>query len=413
MALQEEMYARIRQLVLKKIAGTLTDDEEKELNSLLGQSEINRESVSPLMDRKSILEEISDMESARKRTWDKLHSQLSPGTSFPKPEKTIVMPIRRLIPWAVAASLLLVISVWFFRMNNTTEPKKKQLAAKINDIPAPRSSHATVTLADGHKVDLDSLIQGMALTQQGISLTKLADGSLAYEGKATGLQFDAPLVFNRIDNPKGSKVVSFRLADGSHVWLNAGSSMRFPILFPRNERKVIITGEAYFDVAKNPARPFKVEIPGNFTVEVTGTQFNVFAYPDEETTSATLVEGKVTIHEMVGNVRTTGMVLNPGEQAVVQNGQSISRVRDADVHQVTAWKNGKFDFGESTDFQMAMREISRWYDLDIQYRDKVDQRIGGSMSRNVSLSNVLDMLEVAGAVDFQIDGKKVIVKNKR
>jgi ferric-dicitrate binding protein FerR (iron transport regulator) len=196
------------------------------------------------------------------------------------------------------------------------------------------------------------------------------------------------------------------LSDGTKVWLNAASSLRFPTAFVGSERKVEMTGEGYFEVAHNDKKPFLVRA-GGMDVEVLGTHFNINAYEDEEAVKTTLLEGKV--RASAGHDQA--VVLKPGEQArLSQSNAQLSTLNNINVEEVIAWKNGKFQFGEAMDIGMVMRQLSRWYDLDVVYDGKVTGHIGGTISRNVKISEVLKMLEMTGAVHFVIRNREVIVK---
>ena len=200
------------------------------------------------------------------------------------------------------------------------------------------------------------------------------------------------------------------LADGSKVWLNAASSLRFPATFTGSERKVELTGEGYFEVAKNAAMPFKVDVAGKGEVEVLGTHFNINAYEDEATINTTLLEGKIKLTATDSRLPAhDSWLLSPGQQAQLSANGGISLNRNPDTEEVMAWKNGKFHFGEAADIQTIMRQIARWYDVQVEYKGKVTEHIGGTISRNVNVSKVLEMLEMTGTVNFWVNGKKVTV----
>jgi ferric-dicitrate binding protein FerR (iron transport regulator) len=193
------------------------------------------------------------------------------------------------------------------------------------------------------------------------------------------------------------------LPDGSRVWLNAASTLRFPTAFTGNEREVALTGEAYFEVAKDNSRPFRV-MAGNMQVNVLGTQFNINAYPEESAIRTSLLEGSVRITN--GNV--SGL-LKPGQQAVLDREEGNIKIKDVDMSGIVAWKNGLFQF-EGADIITIMREISRWYDVEVVYAGKVPvRRFEGKISRNVQLSDVLEILELSN-VKFTLEGRKIIVQ---
>lgn len=299
---------------------------------------------------------------------------------------------------AAAVIFILLATGTFFLLTR----KKQNEIATINkeqtkpDVK-PGGNKAILTLGDHSQIILDNAANG-TLTQQGnTEILKLSDGQIAYNpsGKAT------ELIYNTITTPKGGQY-QLTLSDGSKVWLNAASSIRFPTSFVGKERKVEITGEVYFEVAKNASMPFRVDIAGTGEVEVLGTHFNINAYGDEPDIKATLLEGSIKITNDNATV-----LLRPSMQAKIQN-NDITVVQDVDVDQVVAWQRGMFEF-EHTELPVIMRQISRWYDVEISYEGKIaGGKFGGGISRNLPLSSVLKSLESTG-IHFRLDGKKLIV----
>lgn len=192
------------------------------------------------------------------------------------------------------------------------------------------------------------------------------------------------------------------LADGSHVWLNTGSSIKYPVAFTGKERKVFITGEAYFEIAHNSAMPFKV---ANDKMEVTvlGTKFNVNAYDDETDVKVTLVQGAVKVK----NTTTTQRLL-PGEQARITT-NDIHITNDIDLDEVMAWRSGKFIFGEKANIETVMHQVARWYDVEIEYQGKITSHFGGTISRQSNISELIKVLEATGHLRCRIEGKKLII----
>lgn len=263
---------------------------------------------------------------------------------------------------------------------------------------APGKSGAVLTLADGSQVELDSTGNGTVNIQGNTTLLK-QDGKLTYR---PGSGSDQTLLFNTLATPKGRQF-QVKLSDGTLVWLNAGSSIRYPIAFGSKERVVEVSGEAYFEVGEDPKRPFSVKA-GQTEVEVLGTHFDVNSYDDEPALKATLLEGRIKI-----SAPHASKLLIPGQQAQLQETGGISVVDNVDPGDVVAWKDGIFQFDES-DIHTVMRQLARWYDIDVQYQGSVAMHFGGSISRNVNLSKVLEMLQKTGAVSFEIRGKTVIVR---
>jgi transmembrane sensor len=282
-----------------------------------------------------------------------------------------------------------------------------------NDI-APGGNKALLTLANGSTIVLDSAHDGTLAQQGPTKIIKLDGGALAYRAAAgskgqAAEQATEQTGFNTIATPRGGQY-RIILPDGSKVWLNAASSLRFPAAFSGSERTVELTGEAYFEIAKNAEKPFHVRVSsgdaaaGNMDVEVLGTSFNVMAYSNEEKIHTTLLEGKVKVKQ-----GTLAENLSPGRQAIVDQNTLAMEVSDANIDQAVAWKDGLFRFRE-TDIRELMRQVERWYDVDVVYRtDRGDQDFTGVVSRNKNVSTLLQMLELTGTVHFKIEGKKIIV----
>ena len=310
---------------------------------------------------------------------------------------------------AAAATVLLVIisGLWFF--TGRQGMKKGVIATtKVEDI-APGGNKAILTLADGSKVILDAANNG-AITKQGnVTVIKLNDGQLAYQSSTLNGQ-SSTVEYNTITTPRGGQY-QLVLADGSRVWLNAASSLRYPTSFTGSDRKVELTGEGYFEVAHDASHPFHVlvsPISGAINevtdVQVLGTHFNVNAYDDENDLRATLLEGAVKVSRGAENV-----LISPNEQAVLKKvADKININKDVDVEAVVAWKNGLFQFGQA-DIQTVMRKIARWYDIDVEFQGNIPETLfAGKISRNSNVSTVLKVL-AEGGIHFKIENKKIIV----
>ena len=296
----------------------------------------------------------------------------------------------RFIQLAAAAILLGIIATGLYFWN-TSELKTETTYVK-NDV-APGSNKAVLTLGDGSRVTLDS---GSQTLRQGTIAIHQQGGQLQYyqQGTVTAVNY------NTLSTPRGGQF-QIILPDGTKVWLNAASSLRYPTAFTGGERKVEITGEAYFEVAKNAAMPFRVKISNEATVEVLGTHFNINAYADEAAIRATLLEGKIKVMDVV---------LSPGEQAQITT--DINILRHVDTSAVMAWRYGLFNF-EGQNLKEVMRQLSRWYDIEVIYEGTVpDIVFGGKMLRNINLSQLLKVLEDA-EVHFTLEeGRKLIISNQ-
>lgn len=304
--------------------------------------------------------------------------------------------------FAVAAAVvsLLFLSVFYFVSGNKSagvSPADKSLARQSKNDIAPGQTGAILKLADGTSLILDSMKDGV-LSQQGNALALKQGGELSYIHNGNTASRNG---FNSVETPRGRQF-KLTLEDGTHVWLNAASSIRFPLAFTGKERRVEITGEVYFEVAKNKAKPFIVKT-GDMQVEVLGTHFNVKAYADEAEIKTTLVEGSVRI----SNGKTAG-ILKPGQQAQASGTGKLQINDHADIEEVLSWKNGRIAF-TNAGLESIMRQVSKWYDVDIEYAGSVPNRtFTADISRNTNLSEFLKVLELSN-IHFRIDGRKLIV----
>jgi transmembrane sensor len=319
----------------------------------------------------------------------------------------------RIFSWkmTVAATVLIALSAGlYFYINTTTgqgvaNHKNKNYK---NDI-APGSNKAYLTLADGSRLTLNDQANGKIAEQAGISITKTKDGQLIYtiqnQPSSPEAKQLSKVVFNSISTPRGGQY-QINLPDGTKVWLNASSSLKYPAMFSGRERGVELTGEAYFEVAENKSMPFQVKSYGQ-TVEVLGTHFNINAYADEHTIKTTLLTGSVKV--------TTGRshkIISPGQQtqvAFASADKKITVVNDIDIEETIAWKDGYFKFNE--DLESIMRKISKWYDVEVVYQiDKSEPLLfGGKISRSKHVSAVLKIMESTGNIKFKIEGRRIIV----
>jgi len=314
--------------------------------------------------------------------------------------------IKKIFLWpriAVAASIILAISVTGYLLLNHSNSNKTiahtQEKQFKNDIPAPQVDKAILTLANGSTILLDSAYNGALAKEGDVIILKRADGRIDYKDKNSAPS--EQIKYNTLTVLKGSKPFQLQFADGSQVWLNVASSITYPTAFVGKERKVKITGEAYFEIAHDAAKPFIVS-KGTTSVQVLGTHFNVNAYDDEPNMKITLLEGSVEVKSQKSEVK-----IKPGEQAVVGLDGQLGINKDADLEEAIAWKNGRFEFSNA-DLATVMRQISRWYDVEVVYRGKTEYHFGGQIARSSSLVDILKILEISG-VRFTIEGKKVTV----
>ncbi len=322
---------------------------------------------------------------------------------------------RRTAYWAAAAVGLIigVLGVGIYRYNSSVSvqiAQQEQSTGKRTDA-APGRNTAILTLADGSVVSLDSTGNGEITRQGNAAIIKTEDGRILYR---TDGKKPSETLYNTMSTPRGGQY-QLVLPDGTKVWLNAASSIRYPASFPSDERRVVITGEVYFEVTavrnragKGGLLPFIVQ-KDNMQVQVKGTHFNINAYDDEADVKVTLLEGLVNV--LTANAATTEKqeaVLMPGKQARCGKTGKIAVAGDVDLDEVMAWKNGLFNFSNA-DIQMIMRQIGRWYDLDISYEGTMPEReFSGKITRNTQLSNVLKILEQSN-IHFRMEQNRIIV----
>lgn len=321
---------------------------------------------------------------------------LSAGLPLFRP---VVKPLKKrktnYVAAGIAAMLLLVLSAGLLLVNN----KLGHLTnTKVEILPG--GNKAVLILKDGSRISLTDAADGNIASQGNVRISKTKEGQLIY----TIISDDnpnGPVDYNTIETPKGGQFQVI-LPDGTKVWLNAVSSLRYPTRFGGAQRKVVLNGEGYFEVTKNKNQPFVVATAAQ-EVEVLGTQFNLNTYADESVVKTTLIEGSVKV-----KIADGFKILKPGEQSVLYGKQLTVNSVDTDVP--TAWKNGQFMFNDEN-IESIMRQISRWYNVDVEYRGKPsDSKLfWGTISRFENVAEVLDILELTKAVKFKIEGRRIIV----
>jgi transmembrane sensor len=320
-------------------------------------------------------------------------------------EEAVVHPIgKKSFPWwrAAAVAILFIAGAAYWGLYKKKDSGRGTFASAVKQAPVlPGSDRALLTMADGSVVVLDSL-KNQPLQQGGAKINNQT-GLLTYQAPTSSYAGSGvPVVYNTVSTPRGGQY-QIVLADGTKVWLNAASSLHFPTAFTGGQREVQLTGEAYFEVAKDKEKPFRV-MTGDMRINVLGTNFNVNAYADEAAIRTSLLEGSVRI--MQGSATS---LLQPGQQAILDKGTSSVKIAGADMNEVIAWKNGLFQF-EGADITSIMRQIGRWYDVEIVFAGKIPaKRFNGKISRKAELSDVLQILELSN-VKFSIEGKKIVVQ---
>lgn len=305
---------------------------------------------------------------------------------------------KRSYRWMAAAALTGLLGICAFLLNYH-KPKPQAPLAAVNRVLTPGGNKATLTLDDGRRIVLDGAANGTIAKQGAIAIVKLDNGKIACQG--TG-DIGGAIYYNTLETPRGGEY-QITLPDGTKVWLNSASSIKYPNAFAGKDRRVEITGEAYFDVEEDKSKPFIVSSRGMQT-QVLGTEFDLMAYADEEAIKATLVKGSVSVMAE-GQARR----IRPGQQAIAVNSGHSIRVEQADISRTIAWKNGEFDF-EGADIPTIMRQVARWYDVEVLYKGDISGiRLSGVVSRRERADQLLLALERTKEVEFKVEGKRITV----
>ncbi|SMD02916.1 FecR family protein [Pedobacter nyackensis] len=302
---------------------------------------------------------------------------------------------------SIAALILFTLSATFYFYYEGKQDQ--QYVHKDQTDIGPGTDKATLTLSDGSKISLTDVENGEIATQSGLKVAKTASGQIDYTVLPNNKEVKSSRIieYNTITTPRGGKY-QILLPDGTTVWLDAASSLKYPVQFAANERNVELVGQAYFDVAKDKNKPFKVR-SGKQQIEVFGTQFNVNAYSNQAAILTTLLEGSVSVSL---NGSKTGKMLKPGQQAALED--QHFQINEADVEEVIAWKNGYFAF-EKDDVRTVLNKLERWYDVDIISDHSFGQmKIGGTISRSKSLLEVLRVLQLTRKIKFKAEGRRIV-----
>ena len=382
--------AYYKELTNLYVSNKCSPEEMKELFTWLNETHAN----------KILLDKIQQEFAEAMQTSNEHHST----QSLPVIDSNVIsLSKRNWMKYAAAACLLIAFTFAYIYFNkNIEEPKQTAQTNKTEGI-APGGNQATLTLSNGKVIALDSSLSGnISLTHA--SMANKEQGKIDFS-KITLDAKENTILSTTITTPAGGQF-NIVLPDGSHVWLNAASSITFPLQFSGKNRKVEMSGELYFEIEKNTAMPFVVSLPNKNEIEVTGTQFNVMAYANEEKLKTTLLEGAIAMHS--GDKLIS---LQPGQQIITDVNGVQKVINNVNTQQVIAWKNGLFDFDNVT-LPEIMRQIERWYQTDVIFKDanKPGHYIG-SIKRKSSIEEVIRMLELAGDVKFKISGKTIIVTN--
>jgi ferric-dicitrate binding protein FerR (iron transport regulator) len=382
---------RLQYLLEIYFKGTASEQETMELMRILEKEEFN-EDLQSLLDSmwsRFLPEEETWTEEKKAEQFDEVLQRI----------KTHRAPVKRMTTWYRVAAAAVIVGIvataaFFHTTNHATVQKTEVIAAKkiVNDVP-PGKDRAILTLQNGTKVDLDSLQKSNAAMY---GFQKKNDNEIAFNDGSS-----QTITYNTLATPKGGKY-KLMLPDGSMVWLNAASTLRFPTAFQGNTREVTVTGEAYFEIAPNAKQPFHVKV-NDMDVQVLGTNFNVMAYDDENTVNTTLLQGSVKVSQ--GN--NSGL-LKPGQFSAIDKEGAI-KIREADVEETIAWKNDMFVF-RAYDFKKVMRQLERWYNVTVVYKSKIPEgKYSGMIGRNNNISQVLNILKASG-ISFNINDNTIIVE---
>lgn len=387
---------RIRDLLQRYTVGKLSSSEEEELLNLLNDASetelVNQNLVGLIQEKEQFaLEAAADNES---RVLNIL--AIDKAILIEDREPSRIPVYKRTWMW-LAASILILMGTGIYVWSSKSRTTVSHSVAATGDI-GPGKTGAILTLSDGRQILLDSVGNGVVASQKG-AVVFVENGGLVYAPKNAPI---AEAEFNVMSTPKGRQF-QLVLPDGTKVWLNAASSLRYPTVFTGKERLVEVSGEVYFEVSKDAEKPFKVKINNTTTVEVLGTSFNINSYSNEDAIRTTLIDGSIRI-----NTEKKSQVLKKGQQAVVGSAQDWNVVDNADIGKVLAWKNGFFNFSGMR-FSEVMKQLERWYDIEVVYLGGVPN-IGfyGKLDRNVSLLAILDGLKESG-IRFKIESGKLII----
>lgn len=394
------MNETITDILLLHLNGiALTASQEQQLQQWLEASGNNRNALHLLEDPAFLQQSIRQWDSydaSRQAGWERLSGQI-----FSKKP----VPLLRRLRWVAAAAILLlaVAGTWLLLTYEKSSPTQQTSAG--NDI-APGTSGAILTLSDGRKIVLDSMGNGQVALENGAAI-QLQNNQLTYNPSAIT---NSPLpTFNSLTTPAGHQF-TLVLPDGSRVWLNAGSSITYPAVFTGKERKVIVAGEVYMEVAPHRASPFIVDIDGKTTVQVLGTDFNINSYADDGYIRTTLINGSIKV---LSATAPAAVILTPGQQAAVRAAvkEPIAVASAIDVNRVLAWKNGYFSF-DNLNLRQVARQIERWYDVQVIFEGNTGNlSLTGEMDRGVSLSGIQRFLKQYGFTTTLNNRVLTITKN--
>ncbi len=390
---------RAAELVSRYKDGSLSSEEVAELDRWLAEDERHRKWFDDLLNPGNLVEQEEALKAFKDTGGVELSRTLTDAGIVHSSK------VRTRAAWTVAASVSIILlglaSLYVYRLRTTNTVSQVTAAAAVkNDLP-PGGNKATLTLGDGSVISLDSTGNGLLATQGKMKVVKVGDGEVSYSGES-----GKDIVFNTLTTPVAGKF-QIVLSDGTKVWLNSSSSLVYPSSFEGGERTVTLSGEGYFEVAKNKAMPFIVKLADGNSVKVLGTHFDVMAYKDEPSLKTTLLEGSVSVQS-----GQASSLLKPGECAEIPTPGTVRIVKGVDVDEAIAWKQGLFQF-QNADLSVILRQVSRWYGVTVVYKNQIHtEPLKGMAPRNVNLSKLLEGLSGMTGVHFTLNENQLIVSNE-
>lgn len=387
----DEKAYRIAYLIAGFIRHTLTEKEHDELDNWVNENDHNMELFEDLTDEKNLTANLEWMDTVQA---EQSYQAMQKKGAFNVPSKFYNKKI-----WLVAASVIVLLAVFVvYKYTSGKRGSVEDIVTTDTTLLKPGGNRATLTLTDGKVIDLTYAKTGAIDDAAGDHVNKTADGELVY-AKDSSISKNTAL--HTLSTPVGGQY-KVTLPDGTKVWLNAATTIKYPPAFGGKERKIELKGEAYFEVAKNKGKPFKVLMGDSTIIRVTGTHFNVQAYQNEKEQQVTLLEGSVTVAN-AGSV----IELEPNTQALIKN-KRITKSNVLDAEEITGWKDGLFVFHDAP-IESVMMQIERWYDAKVVYKTEIKQLFNANILRKEPLIKVLKLLQLNGYVHFKIENKTIYV----
>lgn len=393
----ERTTERFEYLLEKYINKAVSQEELKEFFNYLELEEYNRRLEAEMERRYKTIVPGAGVHTVN---WDEMFTGI-----VSEPEERKIRPLWKKV-LKIAAVWVIIGGTGLLVWKERSEQLKlrTKTVALVRGDKEPGSNKAVLKLGNGKEIILDSSNDGLLASQGGTKISKTADGMLMYDAASGGeTNVVGKSYINTLSTPAGGQY-KIILPDNSEVWLNSSSSISFPAVFTGAERKVTLTGEAYFEVSKDKNHPFKVKA-GKAEVAVLGTHFNIMSYADEPRSEVSLAEGSVRV-----NLERNSQLLVPGQQASFSGSSDHISLKNIDPEEVADWKNGYFQF-DNTPVEQVMRQIKRWYNIEVVYQDvKPGLYITGMISRTKKLSKILEMLKETSGLEFEVEAKQITVK---